>query len=69
MSRSKRKNPIIGNTTKPSEKDFKRQESKRLRAKVRSKDLEADPREFKTMYGPKDGKHYVDSGYTNLLRK
>lgn len=69
MSRSRRKTPIIGMTTEPSEKQFKRQEHKRMRAKVRSEDIEANPREFKTSWGPKDGKQYLGKEMPHLLRK
>lgn len=69
MSRSRRKTPIIGWTNKETEKLFKRQENKRMRAKVRSEDIEANPREFKSSYGPKDGKQYFGVKWPWLMRK
>ena len=69
MTRSRRKTPIVGHTTEETEKQFKRQENRRLRAKVRSEDINANPREFKTRYGPKDGKQYLGKDHPTLLRK
>ena len=70
MSRSRRKTPIIAMSCRETEKQFKKQEHGKFRAKVRSVDLEADPREFGNPWaGPKDGKQYIANRHPHLLRK
>lgn len=68
MSRSRKKHPITGITKAESEKDWKQQESQRLRKRVNDA-LKSDPerevlpheREFGNPWlGPKDGKQVFD---------
>lgn len=64
MSRSRKKTPITGFTTERSEKAFKQQESRRVRAAERS------GKEFVPQsYGPKDGRQWLGKRYPKALRK
>lgn len=64
MSRSRKKTPIAGFTTERSEKAFKQQESRRVRAAERS------GKEFVPQsYGPKDGRQWLGKRYPKALRK
>ena len=70
MSRSRRKTPIVGNTTARSEKQDKRLANRRLRRKVKevlqvepeAVELIPDINEVSSTWGfDKDGKHYLKS--------
>lgn len=78
MSNSKKKTPISGNTTKESEKKWKKEQHKKLRKKVkmllqkRSEDLniDLDVRDISNIYlGPKDGKSYWVDYDDKFIRK
>lgn len=67
MTRSFKKNPVIGHTTAETEKKFKQQEHQRERKRVNDalkvdpeKEVLPAPKEFGNPWaGPKDGKHYL----------
>lgn len=69
MSRSYRKHPITGITHCDSEKAFKRQQNRarRQRETQLCRELALDPEAddwmpdklYETIWGPKDGKHYM----------
>ncbi|MEP5758267.1 MAG: hypothetical protein ABJ327_02945 [Litoreibacter sp.] len=75
MSRSYRKTPIRGMTTKSSDKVFKTAEHKRARRAVNACDLSADDPPPKKAFGnpwvsPKDGKRWFDlERYPKAMRK
>ena len=65
MSRSYRKTPIRGITTKNSDKSFKTAEHKRVRRAVNACDLNANEPPAEKAFGnpwapPKDGKHWFN---------
>lgn len=73
MSRSRKRTPIAGITTAPSDKPFKQAEHRRERAAVRGAlagDMELpSPREFgSSSKSLKDGKFYLP-GEPKLIRK
>lgn len=75
MSRSYRKTPIIGMTTKDSDKPFKKAEHKRARRAVNARDLSTDDPPAEKQFGnpwgaPKDGKQWVDAKrFPEIMRK
>ena len=77
MSRSRRKTPIFGITTAPSEAEDKRLWHKRLRAKTRDQlkagpddHIPVDRREVSDPWGmAKDGKRYWKKAPPKSLRK
>jgi hypothetical protein len=75
MSRSRRKTPIFGNTTEDSDKDYKRFEHRRERAKAKQallagEELLPDPKEFGNPWNSrKDGKSYWPTKEPKWFRK
>ncbi|KIN66144.1 hypothetical protein Z946_623 [Sulfitobacter noctilucicola] len=75
MSRSYRKTPICGMTTKESDKPFKKAEHKRARRAVKASDLSVEDPPAEKAFGnpwgaPKDGKQWVDPKvWPQILRK
>lgn len=77
MSRSKRKTPIVGVTTMPSDKPFKKQEHQRERSAVKAKlkhtvdgDSLPPSKAFGDPWkGEKDGKQYLPDGERKDLKK
>jgi hypothetical protein len=75
MSRSRRKTPICGMSTAPSDKAFKTAEHKRARRAVNARDLAQDDAPSHKKFGnqwaaPKDGKQWIDAGrFPEIMRK
>ena len=75
MSRSYRKTPICGITTKDSDKPFKKVEHKRARRAVNACDLSLDEPRADKAFGnpwgaPKDGKQWIDpKQFPGIMRK
>ena len=75
MSRSYRKTPICGMTTKDSDKLFKKASHKRARRAVNALDLRADDPPAEKAIGnpwgaPKDGKQWIDAKrFPEIMRK
>lgn len=75
MSRSYRKTPICGMTTKASDRPFKKAEHKRERRAVNARDLTLDEppagKEFGNPWGaPKDGKQWINAKiWPQIMRK
>ena len=75
MSRSYRKTPICGMTTKASDKPFKKAEHKRARRALNACDLSIDDppavKAFGNPWGaPKDGKQWIDpTAWPQIMRK
>lgn len=77
MSRSRRKTPICGITTSPSDKLYKKQEHQRERSSVKAKlkhtvdsDALPDKKQFGDPWGgQKDGKQYLPDGDRKALKK
>lgn len=75
MSRSRRKTPIVGMTTAPTDKPFKEAEHRRERRSVRTRvkqlDEIPDPKQFgNPWHGEKDGKQWLDPpDRGDLMRK
>lgn len=84
MSRSRRKSPFTGNTTKDSEKIWKSKQQRKLRRKVKQRIQELDYEEMEedalidgdvdsvsdVWDGPKDGKFRIDpKKHEKLMRK
>lgn len=75
MSRSYRKTPICGMTTKESDKPFKKAEHKRARRAENARDLTYDESPSTKAFGnpwsaPKDGKQLIDpKRFPEIMRK
>ena len=77
MAKSRRKTPITGNTTEPSEKEDKRRWNRRYRRKVKevlntTEDEDEIPKlreETNVWEGGKDGKRYIVDHTDRDLRK
>lgn len=75
MSRSYRKIPICGMTTKDSDKPFKKAAHKRARRALNARDLTSEEPPAAKAYGnpwgaPKDGKQWIDAGrFPEIMRK
>lgn len=75
MSRSYRKTPIIGLTSKPSDKTFKKAEHKRARRALSARDLSIEEPPADKKFGdpwssPKDGKRWIGRNRCpELMRK
>lgn len=69
MTRSRRKTPIMGNTTAKSEKWWKTEANRAMRRCP----VDAEPPkkiEFSNIWdGPKDGKHYFKNAEDKWMRK
>ena len=75
MSRSYRKTPICGMTTKDSDKPFKKAAHKQARRALNACDLTRDEPPAKKAHGnpwgaPKDGKQWIDPDrFPEIMRK
>ncbi len=74
MSRSRRRTPIAGNTTAPTDKPFKQIEHRKARAAERAALARGeDPPSVRAFGNPyssqKDGKHWRSSPWPKLMRK
>ena len=75
MSRSYRKTPICGMTTKESDKPFKKTAHKQARRALNARDLTNEEPPAQKEYGnpcgaPKDGKQWIDpTRFPEIMRK
>lgn len=75
MSRSYRKTPICGMTTKNSDKPFKKASNKQARRAKNARDLTSEEPPAEKEYGnpwgaPKDGKRWIDpKKWPQIMRK
>ena len=75
MSRSYRKTPICGMTTKASDKPFKKAAHRQARRALYARDLTSEEPPAEKAYGnpwgaPKDGKQWIDtSRFPEIMRK